>query len=47
MDQVHLRESIHEELMYRLRSNLRGRMLTYLERASKDEHEDNGAAGDE
>ena len=47
MDQVHLRESIHEELMYRLRSNRLGRMLTYLERASKDEHEDNGAAGDE
>ena len=47
MDQVHLREFIHQELRYRLRSDRLGRMLTYLERASKDEHEDNGAAGDE
>jgi hypothetical protein len=47
MDQVHLREFIHQELRYRLRSDRLGRMLAYLERASKDEHEDNGAAGDE
>jgi hypothetical protein len=52
LGQVHLRESIQEELRYRLRSNRLGRMLAHLERTSKDEHEDNehdnnGAAGDE
>lgn len=47
LGQVHLRESIQEELRYRLRSNRLGRMLAHLERTSKDEHEDNGATGDE
>jgi len=47
MDQVHLRESIREELTYRLRTDRLSRMLAHLERASKDEHEDTGAAGDE
>jgi hypothetical protein len=52
IDQVHLRESIQEELRYRLRSNRLGRMLAHLKRTSKDEHEDNehednGASGDE
>ncbi|MDE0892457.1 MAG: hypothetical protein OSB14_09765 [Planctomycetota bacterium] len=47
LGQAHLRESIQEELRYRLRNNRLGRMLAHLERTSKDEHEDNGAAGDE
>ena len=47
LDKVHLREPIQEELRYRLRSNRLGRMLAHLERTSKDEHEDNGATGDE
>lgn len=47
LGQVHLRESIQEELRYRLRSNRLGRMLAHLERTSKDEHEDNGATGNE
>ena len=51
LGQAHLRESIQEELRYRLRTSRLGRMLAHLERTSKDEHEDdehedNGAAGD-
>ena len=47
LGEVHLRESIQEELRFRLRSSLLSRMLAHLERTSKDEHDDNGAAGDE
>jgi hypothetical protein len=47
LGEMHLRESIKEELRFRLRSSRLSRMLAHLERASKDEHEDNGAAGDE
>jgi hypothetical protein len=47
LGEVHLRESIQEELRFRLRSSLLSRMLAHLERTSKDEHDDNGTAGDE
>ena len=47
LGQAHLRESIQEELRFRLRSSRLSRMLAHLERTSKDEHDDNGATGDE
>ena len=51
LGEMHLRESIQEELRFRLRSSRLSRMLAHLERSSqgedKDEDEDNGASGNE
>ncbi len=49
LGEMHLRESIQEELRFRLRSSRLSRMLAHLERTSQgeDEDEDNGASGNE